>query len=92
MGSAYDLFDPISHTAAKGISVTARANRKQLLDAMAKGGFANYKREWWHYRFGGEPFKGRAFDFAIEKRATSEGTPSEKTPAASAKPRPEEKH
>ncbi len=68
MGGPFDLFDPVSNTGARGLSAAARANRQQLVKAMAAGGFSNYRREWWHFSFRGEPFKGRAFDFVIEKR------------------------
>ena len=65
MGTIFDFFDPKSHTGAKGIDATARANRDRLVKAMTAGGFANYAREWWHFRFTAEPFKGRHFDFPV---------------------------
>jgi D-alanyl-D-alanine dipeptidase len=32
---------------------------------MSARGFRNYRREWWHFRYAGEPFAGRVFDFDI---------------------------
>ena len=65
MRTAFDFYDPASHTAAEGIGAQARANRIRLLKAMTAAGFANYAREWWHFRFTAEPFKGRHFDFPV---------------------------
>ena len=65
MGSVFDFFDPLSHTAASKVSTSARANRQMLVKAMQKRGFSNYSREWWHYRFTAEPFAGRHFDFPV---------------------------
>ena len=65
MGGAFDLFDRRSHTATPGLTPNQRANRKALVDAMGRAGFANYRREWWHFTFRNEPFKGRAFDFEV---------------------------
>ncbi len=65
MGSVFDFFDPLSHTAASKVSAKAHANRQTLVKAMQKRGFSNYSREWWHYRFTAEPFAGRHFDFPV---------------------------
>lgn len=65
MGSVFDFFDPLSHTAASKVSAVARANRQILVKSMQKRGFSNYSREWWHYRFTAEPFAGRHFDFPV---------------------------
>ena len=64
MGTAFDFFDPSSHTAAAK-SEPARTNRAVLVKAMTRNGFANYAREWWHFSYSREPFKGRQFDFPI---------------------------
>jgi D-alanyl-D-alanine dipeptidase len=68
MGTGFDFFDPLAFTASKAVSPEARANRKRLVRAMARHGFRNYEREWWHFRYVREPFAGRAFDFDIEPR------------------------
>ncbi|MEZ5870854.1 MAG: M15 family metallopeptidase [Nitratireductor sp.] len=72
MGGGFDLFDPSSHTASNKVSQTARANRQLLVSTMVKYGFANYHREWWHFRFGDEPFAGRAFDFPVSAKLRQE--------------------
>jgi len=68
MGGIFDLFDRRSHTASGEVGATARANRRKLVEAMAREGFANYAREWWHFRFSKEPFGGRVFDFPVTAR------------------------
>ncbi|MEJ7717842.1 MAG: M15 family metallopeptidase [Thermoleophilaceae bacterium] len=56
MGTPYDSFSTRSHTRnARG---RALRNRTTLVRAMAAEGFANYRREWWHFdhrRRGGRP-------------------------------------
>lgn len=50
MGTAYDTFTEAAHTAnATGI---AAQNRQRLVQAMARAGFVNYPREWWHFTYG----------------------------------------
>lgn len=65
MGTGFDFFDPKSHTAASKIPAEAAKNRKRLVAAMARRGFSNYSREWWHFRYTAEPFRGKAFDFDV---------------------------
>lgn len=65
MGTRFDFFDLKSHTRSSQISKEAAKNRKQLVDIMARAGFTNYRREWWHFRFNNEPYRGRHFDFPI---------------------------
>lgn len=65
MGSSFDLFDPLSHTDSPNVPQTARDNRAFLVRTMKRQGFANYAREWWHFKFVDAPFAGRQFDFAI---------------------------
>ena len=52
MGAGYDCFDAASSTASTGITAEQRRRRYQLVAAMAKRGFANYHREWWHFSYG----------------------------------------
>jgi zinc D-Ala-D-Ala dipeptidase len=68
MGTGFDFFDPRASTASKDISKQAKANRQRLSAAMGRHGFNNYKREWWHFRYVGEPFAGQMFDFDIEPK------------------------
>ena len=49
MGTGYDCFDPLSHTAATGLTETQARWRKTLVEAMAREGFRNYRKEWWHF-------------------------------------------
>jgi D-alanyl-D-alanine dipeptidase len=65
MGTAFDCFDPLSHTANPGISPEARSNRLLLKTLMERHGFANYEREWWHFTLSSEPFPDRYFDAPV---------------------------
>ncbi|WP_425492439.1 M15 family metallopeptidase [Luteibacter aegosomaticola] len=49
MGTPFDFFDPLAHTADPRITPKQKANRARLLKAMAAEGFTNYPQEWWHY-------------------------------------------
>jgi D-alanyl-D-alanine dipeptidase len=51
MGTGYDCFDVMSHTANGAISADAKRRRGVLVAAMRKHGFRNYAREWWHFSF-----------------------------------------
>ena len=64
MGTAFDCFDVMSHTASKAVGGAQRANRKRLVDAMAREGFENYAREWWHFSMPIEGY-GKARDFPV---------------------------
>jgi D-alanyl-D-alanine dipeptidase len=64
MGTAFDCFDVKSHTASKAVGGAQRANRKRLVDAMAREGFQNYAREWWHFSMPLEGY-GKARDFPV---------------------------
>lgn len=67
MGTGYDCFDTLSHTANPRIGVESRRWRQLLVRLMAKHGFRNYHREWWHFTYAaGTPAK--AHDFPIERR------------------------
>jgi D-alanyl-D-alanine dipeptidase len=52
MGTGYDCFDTMSHTASGGIGAEPRRRRSILAAAMSKRGFRNYHREWWHFSYG----------------------------------------
>jgi D-alanyl-D-alanine dipeptidase len=52
MGTPYDTFSEAAHTA--NATGEVRANRQRLVSAMAAEGFANYDKEWWHFRLPGE--------------------------------------
>jgi zinc D-Ala-D-Ala dipeptidase len=65
MGTGYDCSDAKAHTAASSITPQQRQNRQTLVSAMAKHGFNNYSKEWWHFSFAGA---GAAYDFTIAPR------------------------
>lgn len=66
MGSGFDCFDAVSHTADRSIMPRQRDWRQTLVAAMRRHGFVNYFREWWHFSM---PGAGRAaFDFPIPRR------------------------
>ncbi len=52
MGTAYDTFSEAAHTANATGAVAE--NRAKLVRAMAAEGFANYDKEWWHFRVPGD--------------------------------------
>ncbi|MBY6185766.1 M15 family metallopeptidase [Marinobacter hydrocarbonoclasticus] len=62
MGSGYDCFDPVSHTAYSGLTQQARSNRLLLLLLMESEGFVNYDKEWWHFTLRDEPYPDHYFD------------------------------
>jgi D-alanyl-D-alanine dipeptidase len=66
MGSGFDCFGEISHTATSAIGAEQKANRRLLKSVMAKHGFANLPQEWWHYRLRDEPYPRTYFDFPVE--------------------------
>ena len=65
MGTGFDRFDVLAHTANPDISPAQKHNRQRLLDAMQAEGFANYPMEWWHYTFKPEPTPDTAYDFPV---------------------------
>jgi zinc D-Ala-D-Ala dipeptidase len=66
MGTGYDCTDPKGHTAATSITPAQRRWRGLLVAAMARQGFVNYAKEWWHFSL---PGAGReAYDFPISPR------------------------
>ena len=51
MGTGFDCFDVLSHTSSPGIHEKQLKARLILVDLMAKHGFENFLREWWHFTF-----------------------------------------
>jgi D-alanyl-D-alanine dipeptidase len=66
MGTGYDCSDVKAHTAASSITPAQRRWRNVLVAAMARHGFVNYSREWWHFSLPGAG--GQAYDFPIQPR------------------------
>ena len=66
MGTGYDCADLKAHTKAGSITLTQRRWRNVLVATMAKQGFVNYWKEWWHFTLPGAG--GPAYDFPITAR------------------------
>jgi D-alanyl-D-alanine dipeptidase len=66
MGTGYDCSDLKAHTAASSITPAQRRWRNALVAVMAKQGFVNYSKEWWHFSLPGAG--GPAYDFPITGR------------------------
>jgi len=65
MGTRYDYFDELAHTANPNIRPAARRNRLLLKSVMEKFGFRNYDKEWWHFTLANEPFPDTYFDVEV---------------------------
>ncbi len=66
MGTGYDCTDPKAYTAARSITPDQRRWRNLLVAVMARQGFVNYAKEWWHFSLPGGG--GAAYDFPISPR------------------------
>ncbi len=66
MGTDFDFFGVRAHTETPGLTPAQRGNRQQLLQAMARRGFANYPQEWWHYTLRPEPDPSTAYDVPVQ--------------------------
>ncbi len=66
MGTAFDCLSPRAATDARGIPAAARRNRDTLRAAMARRGFENYSKEWWHFTLRPEPFPRTYHTFPVE--------------------------
>ena len=63
MGTSFDCFSVKSYTRAV-VSAAQRQRRDQLVQAMARHGFVNYKREWWHFSYPAAD-RRRGYDFPV---------------------------
>jgi zinc D-Ala-D-Ala dipeptidase len=66
MGTGYDCTDLKGHTRSSAITPEQRRWRQELIAAMARQGFVNYSKEWWHFSLPGAG--GPPQDFPITKR------------------------
>jgi D-alanyl-D-alanine dipeptidase len=66
MGTGYDCSDVKAHAAAASITPAQRRWRNVMRAAMARQGFVNYSKEWWHFSLPGAG--GPAYDFPIQTR------------------------
>lgn len=76
-GTGYDCFHERSHTRNPRVGEIAKRNRQLLVSEMAKAGFKNYSKEWWHFTLVNEPYAKQAFNFPIKARA---GAAADETP------------
>jgi D-alanyl-D-alanine dipeptidase len=65
MGGPFDFFSRKSWPSDKSVSAQAQKNRALLADAMTRGGFRPYDKEWWHFTLAHEPFPHTYFDFPV---------------------------
>ena len=68
MGTGFDCFDALSFTASTHLSQDQQQARHHLISAMARHGFRNYFREWWHFSLDTKEAAGRGFDVPIQSR------------------------
>ena len=66
MGTAFDFFDPLSHTVNSRIQKSQQDNRVALKSMMERNGFKNLEEEWWHFTLKDEPYPDKYFDFKVE--------------------------
>ena len=66
MGTGFDCFHELSHTANINIGQQQKINRLLLKSLMEKHGFRNYDKEWWHYTLMNEFYPDTYFNFVIE--------------------------
>jgi D-alanyl-D-alanine dipeptidase len=64
MGTSFDCFSVKSWTRASGLTADERTRRELLVRAMARHGFVNYKREWWHFSYPAAD-RRRAYDLPV---------------------------
>jgi D-alanyl-D-alanine dipeptidase len=69
MGTGYDCTDLKGHTRSSAITPAQRRWREVLISAMARQGFVNYSKEWWHFSLPGAG--GPAYDFPITSHTDS---------------------
>jgi len=66
MGSSWDYFGERSWVEYEDITEKQKSNRQLLQTFMAKHGFRNYPKEWWHFTLINEPFIGQYLDFVVQ--------------------------
>lgn len=66
MGTGYDCFHELAHSATQLVKPEQRAARLLLKTLMESHGFNGYDKEWWHFTLKDEPFPDTYFDFPME--------------------------
>ncbi|GAY15879.1 D-alanyl-D-alanine dipeptidase [Mycobacterium sp. shizuoka-1] len=67
MGTGYDCFDTLANTSDPRITGDQAKNRLLLEEGLARYGFVNYDKEWWHYTYRPEPYPDTYFDFPVDE-------------------------
>jgi zinc D-Ala-D-Ala dipeptidase len=67
MGTGYDCTDVKAHTANTAITSAQQRWRNLLVATMARQGFVNYAKEWWHFSLPGAG--GATYNFPIPPRS-----------------------
>ena len=65
MGTGYDCSDVKAHTVSASVTPAQRRWRDTLLSVMARQGFVNYSKEWWHFSLPG--MASRVYDFPASR-------------------------
>jgi zinc D-Ala-D-Ala dipeptidase len=66
MGSSFDLFHEASHHDSNLVNPSQNEMRNFLRETMKRYGFAEYKKEWWHYTLAKEPYPNTYFGFVVK--------------------------
>ncbi len=69
MGTGFDCFDTLSHTLDQRIDGDQAKNRLLLVEGLARQGFVNYDKEWWHFTLDPEPYPDTFFDFPVDAQS-----------------------
>ncbi|MFI5619031.1 M15 family metallopeptidase [Streptomyces sp. NPDC051567] len=75
MGTPFDCFDPLSHTADPRVGAAARADRLLLAEVLGEQGFVGLPEEWWHFTHRPEAFPDTYFDFPVSVAAVRDPEP-----------------
>jgi zinc D-Ala-D-Ala dipeptidase len=65
MGTRFDFLSRKAWPSDRSVSAQAQENRALLAQAMRRGGFIPYVKEWWHFTLANEPYPDRYFDFPV---------------------------
>ena len=65
MGTEFDFFDSSSNTESNNVTQLQQRNRFFLREAMERGGFQNFPKEWWHYTLRDEPYPNHYWNLPI---------------------------
>ena len=66
MGTEFDFFASSSNTESNKVTQLQRQNRLLLREAMERGDFQNFPKEWWHYTLHDEPYPNHYWNMPIQ--------------------------